>query len=147
MNTNEILKLHDAVIETWNNHDTKGFVALCDDKIVWKDLASAEPFNGKKGAEEFFNNWKTAFPDFKMKTLNKVATENTIAVELEFTGTNKGPLKMGTDTPEIPATNKKATSKGCYFAKVKNGKFIEVNTYPDLAGMMMQLGLIHEMQA
>ncbi|MBK5269470.1 MAG: hypothetical protein JJE22_00520, partial [Bacteroidia bacterium] len=47
------------------------------------------------------------------------------------------------------ATGKRVTNKGCYFGKVKNGKFIEVRTYPDLAGMMMQLGLMemHEAHA
>ena len=83
-----------------------------------------------------------------MKTLNTIVADDKIAIELEFSGTNTGPLKVG-DQPEIPATNKKVTNKGCYFGKVKHGKFVEVRTYPDLAGMMMQLGLleIHEAHA
>jgi predicted ester cyclase len=140
MNANDVIKLNDAVMDSWNRHDTKKFLTYCDENIVWRDSASPEPTRGKAGAGDFFNMWTTAFPDFRIKTLNQVANDDSIAVEIEFTGTNTGPLKMG-DQPEIPATNRKVTNNGCYFGKVKNGKFTEVHTYPDLAGMMVQLGL------
>ena len=140
MSANDVIKLNDAVMDSWNRHDTKKFLTYCDESIVWRDSASPEPARGKAGAEEFFNMWTTAFPDFRLKTLNQVANDDSIAVEIEFTGTNTGPLKMG-DQPEIPATNRKVTNNGCYFGKVKNGKFTEVHSYPDLAGMMVQLGL------
>src|SRR5436309_35580 len=81
------------------------------------------------------------YPDFRIKVLNKIANEDSIAVEIEFSGTNTGPLKVSDDMPEIPATNKKIVNHGCYFGRVKNGKFTEINTYPDMAGMMVQLGL------
>jgi hypothetical protein len=83
-----------------------------------------------------------------MKTISTVIADDRIAAELEFSGTNTGPLKVG-DQPEIPATNKKVVNRGCVFGKVRNGKFIEIKSYPDLAGMMMQLGLfeMHEAHA
>jgi len=145
MNTSDVIKLNDAVLESWNRHDTNKFLTYCDDNIVWRDTGSPEPLKGKNSAGDFFNMWTTAFPDLRIKPLSQLASEDRIAVEIEFTGTNTGLLKMG-DQPEIPATNRKITNYGCYFGKVKNGKFIEVHTYPDLAGMMVQLGL-HEMHA
>ena len=144
MSANDVLKLNDAVIDSWNRHDTKKFLSYCDENIVWRDTGSPEPLKGKDGAGGFFNMWTTAFPDFRIKQLNKVVGDDTIAVEIEFSGTNTGPLKMG-DQPEIPATNRKVTNYGCYFGKVKNGKFVEVHTYPDMAGMMIELGLQHEL--
>jgi hypothetical protein len=38
-------------------------------------------------------------------------------------------------------------NRGSYFAWFKNGKVIEVHSYPDLAGMMAQLGLLQEAHA
>ena len=148
MSTNDILKLHEEVVDSWNRHDTRKFATYIDENVVWHDLASPEPIRGKAGAEEFLNNWIIAFPDFTMKTVNTVISDDKIAVELDFSGTNTGPLKVG-DQPEISPTNKKVSNRGCYFGKVKNGKFTEVRTYPDLAGMMMQLGLleVHEAHA
>src|SRR4030095_3013679 len=141
MSANDILKLHEEVVDSWNRHDTRTFATYIDENVVWHDIASPEPIRGKAGAEEFLNNWITAFPDFTMKTVNTVISADKIAVELEFSGTNTGPLKVG-DQPEISPTNKKVSNRECYFGKVKNGKFTEVRTYPDLAGMMMQLGLL-----
>jgi predicted ester cyclase len=145
MSANDIIKLNDGVIDSWNRHDTKKFLTYCDEHIVWRDTGSPEALKGKNAAAGFFEMWVTAFPDFKMKLLNKVVSEDAIAGEIEFSGTNTGPLRMG-DQPEIPATNRKVSNYGCYFGKVKNGKFTEVHTYPDMAGMMVQLGL-HEVHA
>jgi len=43
---------------------------------------------------------------------------------------------------EIPPTGKSVVGKGTYFARVKGGKVVELNSYPDIAGMMMQLGFM-----
>jgi steroid delta-isomerase-like uncharacterized protein len=148
MNNNDVSKLNDAVLDAWNRHDVKKFLTFVDENIVWQDTASPEPIRGKEGAEQFFNGWSTAFPDFKITPLSTVVSGDNIAVEIEFRGTNTGPLRMG-DQPEISATNKKVSNRGCYFGKVKNGKFTQVHSYPDLAGMMVQLGLqeMHEAHA
>ena len=145
MNDNDLIKLNESMIESWNRHDTKKFQTYLDEHIVWRDTGNPEPIKGKEGAGNFLNMWSTAFPDFRIRPLNKVVSGDSIAVEIEFTGTNTGPMKMG-DQPEMPATNRNVTNRGCYFAKAKNGRFIEVHTYPDLAGMMVQLG-VHEVHA
>ncbi len=146
MTTNEVLKLHNDVMDAWNRHDTKKFLTYVDENVVWQDISNPGPLRGKSSAEEFFNNWKTAFPDLKIKPQSPVISGDNIAVELEFTGTNTGSLRVG-DQPEIPATNKKVSNRGCYFGKVRNGKFVEVHTYPDLAGMMQQLGVMEMHEA
>ena len=146
MSINDVIKLNDDVIKSWNSHDTEKFLTYCDQNIVWRDPAYSELIKGKDGARKFINAWITAFPDFKIKVVNTIATADAVAVELEFSGTNTGTLSMG-DMPGIPATKKKVTNRGTYFGKIKDGKFTHVNTYPDLAGMMTQLGLMQEMHA
>jgi steroid delta-isomerase-like uncharacterized protein len=147
MTTSEVVKLNKEVIDAWNSHDSERFLKLCNVDVVWKDTAAPQPFTGKEGARTFFEMWNTSFPDFKLTIVKTIASEDAIAVELEFTGTNTGSMKMG-DGPEIPATNRKVTAnKGSYLAWFKNGKLAEVHTYPDLAGMMAQLGLLQEAQA
>jgi steroid delta-isomerase-like uncharacterized protein len=146
MSANDILRLHEEAIDSWNRHDTKKFATCVEENVTWHDTGNQQPIRGKAGVEEYLKNWIVAFPDLKMKTLNTVIAEDKIAVELEFTGTHTGTLKVG-DQPGIPATNRKVVNKGCYFGKVKNGKFVEVRSYPDLAGMMMQLGLLETHEA
>jgi len=145
MTTQDVLKLNKAVLDSWNQHDTAKFLSLCDESVVWREIGNPEPFRGKKGAGDFFEIWNIAFPDFTISLLNTIANETSVAAEIEFSGTNTGPMKMG-DQSEIPATNRTVTAnKGSYFARFNsNGKLTEVNSYPDLAGMMVQLGLIQE---
>ena len=37
---------------------------------------------------------------------------------------------------------KKVTGQGTYFLRIRDGKVVEAHSYPDLAGMMMQLGMM-----
>ena len=141
MNPQDVKKLNEEIIDCWNRHDVKKFLTYLDDNIVWQDSSSPDALKGKAAAEQFFSGWDVAFPDFKMKLLNTIISGDDIAVELLFTGTNTGTLRMGEQ--EIPATNRKVSNKGSYFAKLKGEKVAEIHSYPDLAGMMAELGL-HE---
>jgi len=66
-----------------------------------------------------------------------------VAAEIEFTGTNTGPMLMA--GKEIPPTNETVTGRGIYIARVRGGEIAEFNSYPDVAGMMMQLGFMPNM--
>ena len=96
----------------------------------------------KAAMRQYIQSWFTAFPDMYATTKNRVVNEDQVAAEVEFSGTNSGPLQMAPGMPAIPATGKKVMGKGTYFVRIRNGKAVEVHTYPDAAGMMMQLGLV-----
>ena len=98
--------------------------------------------NGKDAVRQYLQGWFTAFPDIKVTVKNRVVTEDQVAAELEFVGTNSGALQFGPGAPAIPATGKTVNGKGTYFVRFKDGKAVEVHSYPDAAGMMMQLGLM-----
>jgi predicted ester cyclase len=73
-----------------------------------------------------------------------VVSDDAVAAEVQFTGTNTGPMLMA--GKEIPPTGRGVVGKGTYFVRVKNGKVVEFNSYPDIAGMMMQLGFMPQMK-
>lgn len=139
MDKNELAKLDDEMLGSWNDHNIEVFLGHCADDIVWHDISMPEPMQGKDAAGQYFQSWMTAFPDFRATPVNRVIGDDSVAVEVEFGGTNTGPMQMGEDT--IPATGKAVSTKGSYFAIVRDGKLAEMHTYPDLMGMMMQLGL------
>jgi len=43
---------------------------------------------------------------------------------------------------ELPPTGRRVVGRGSYFVRVKDGKVTEFSSYPDAAGLMMQLGLL-----
>jgi len=116
---------------------------LLADDFVWSDWTQPEPIRDREGARRYFDSWATAFPDMQLKVLDRVVGDDAVAAELEFTGTNTGPMQMG--GMQIPATNKSVQSRGTYIVRVRDGKVVEFGTHPDVAGMMMQLGLMPQM--
>jgi steroid delta-isomerase-like uncharacterized protein len=139
----ELERLDDQGMAAWNDHDTDAWVGLFADDFVWHDWTTPEPIRDKEGARRYFDAWMTAIPDMQVKTMRRVVGDDAVAVEIEFVGTNTGPMVMG--GMEIPATNKTITGRGSYFAHVRDGKIVEFSSHPDAAGMMMQLGLMPRM--
>ncbi|MBI5838772.1 MAG: ester cyclase [Chloroflexi bacterium] len=142
MSAQDNLKVDEENIAAWNAHDVERSVAIFPDDVTWHDVGSPQPFKGKDAVRQYIQGWFTAFPDMKITVKNRVITEDQLASEVEFTGTNTGLLELAPGAPAIPATGKKINGKGTYFVRFKNGKPVEVHTYPDAAGMMMQLGLM-----
>lgn len=142
MSIQDNLKLDEENIAAWNAHDVDRLLAIVSDNVVWQDVGSPQPLRGKDGVRQFAQGWFSAFPDIKLTATNRVIGEDQVAAEVEFTGTNSGPLQLAPGAPAIPATGKKVNGKGTYFVRIKNGKAVEVHTYPDVAGLMMQLGLM-----
>ena len=141
MSIQDNIKLDEEEIAAWNAHDVERAAAVFPDDVIWHDAGSPQPLNGKDAIRQYLQGWFTAFPDIKITVTNRVATEDQVASELEFVGTNSGNLQLGPGAT-IPATGKTVHGKRTYFVRFKDGKAVEVHSYPDLAGMMMQLGLM-----
>lgn len=140
MSVEETTRLDEKFMAAWNAHDQDRAIALLSEDAVWEDVSSPERMRSKSAIREYMQSWFTAFPDMSVTVKNRLATEDQVAAEVEFTGTNTGALKMGASS--IPATGKRITGHGTYFARVRDGKVAEIHTYPDVAGMMMQLGMM-----
>ncbi len=143
MSIQENIRLDDEMRAAWNSHDIEKFLAICDDNIIWHDVASPQPYRGKEGARQFIQGWITALPDLNYQEKNRLVTEDAVAVEFEFSGTNSGPIQIAPGAGAVAATGKKVTAaKGTYFGRIRGGKWVEFSSYPDVAGLMMQLGLM-----
>lgn len=140
MTKEELERLDDLGTKAWDEHDIDTFLDMLADDFVWRDLTLPEPLTTRDAMRQYMEEWFRAFPDMRMRTTNRVVGEDTVAAEVEFTGTNTGPLVMG--GVEIPPTGKQLKNPGAYFVRVKDGKVAEFSSHPDAAGMMMQLGLM-----
>jgi predicted ester cyclase len=127
-------------IAAWDSHDTDAWVDLFADEFTWYDWSLPEPIRDKAAARAVFGSWMTAFPDMQVKQTDRVVGDDAVAGEILFLGTNTGPISMG--GTEIPPTNRTVTARGSYIARVRDGKIVEFSAHEDIAGMMIQLGLI-----
>ena len=143
MNKDEIEALDDRGLATWASGDAQGFADMFADEFVLNDVSLPMPITDKEGAKAYAQAWFTAFPDINVKMTNRVVGEDAAAAQVEFTGSNTGPMQMG--EKQIPPTGKSVEGRGSYFIRVKDGKVVEFSAYPDVAGMMMQLGFMPPM--
>ena len=140
MSKQELELLDDLGIGAWDNHKPDAFVELLADDFVLRDVTAPELIRTREAAAAYVQAWITAFPDLRIRRTNRVIGDDSIAGEIEFTGTNTGPLSMGGMT--LPPTGKSVLGVGAYFSKVRDGKVTEFTAHPDAAGLMVQLGLM-----
>jgi steroid delta-isomerase-like uncharacterized protein len=142
MSAQENIGLDEKNIAAWNALDIDGALAQLSEDIVWHDTGNPQPIQGKEAVRAYIQDWFSAWPDLRLTVTNRVVTEDQLAGELEFSGTNTVALQLAPGAPAIPPTGKKVQAKGTYFVRFKNGKAVEVHNYPDTAGLLMQLGLM-----
>src|SRR5437870_1508496 len=118
----ELDQLAKDALAAWNNHDADAWVNLFADQFTWHDWSLPEPIRDKEGVRSYFSEWMRAFPDLKSRETRRIVGEDALAIEVEWTATNSGPLAMG--DRELPPTNKKVTGRGSHFARVRDGKIV-----------------------
>jgi steroid delta-isomerase-like uncharacterized protein len=140
MNKDELIALNDRGLAAWDAHDVDGFAGLFAADFVYTDDTVAGAMTSLDQVRDYMSGWFTAFPDMRVRQLNQVVGGDAVAAELEFTGTNSGPLRMG--GMEVPATGRQITGHGTYFLRVDGEKVSEFHAHPNAAEMMMQLGMM-----
>jgi len=96
-----------------------------------------------RGIEEFrgmCNGWWAAFPDLRHEILDDVESADTYVCELAMVGTHTGTMRS--PNGDIPATGRKIRMPSADYIKLKDGKIVSWHAYPDMLGMLGQLGVM-----
>jgi predicted ester cyclase len=98
----------------------------------------------REQARAYNQGFLDAFPDSRFEITLTIAHGDYVVTHWMISGTHTGPLR----TPSggtIPPTGKKATVTGSTTAEIKNGKAVRGWTFWDMAGLLIQLGLMPPM--
>ena len=128
------------MINVLNEHNVGKVLPFLADDVVVMNVPVNKTHHGHAGFGEFLNNWKNAFPDYKIELTNLICTADKCAVEFTARATHTGALTgpMGT----IPATNKRVELKFAESYDMVNGKIAKNRSYWDSGSLMSQLGLL-----
>src|SRR5438093_4197645 len=63
MGKEEVERIDEIGIATWDKHDAEGFADLFASQFVINDVASPQPIIDRAGAVAYAQSWFTAFPD------------------------------------------------------------------------------------
>ena len=133
--------LSEMFMEASNRHDVSKVSELLADNVTYWEPTLPAPINGREAVSMHLKDGWKVFPDSNLKLLNRVESGDWVVDEVEWAGTQKGPIDMPGQMP-IPATNKRAMGRAVSVAKVSGGKITSVNVYYDNMGMLAQLGLM-----
>jgi hypothetical protein len=95
MNKDELIALDDLGIGAWDTHDVDSFAAMFANDFVYADDTVPETMTWLNQVREYMTGLFSAFPDMRVKKLNRVVGGDALAAEVKFTGTNSGPLSIG----------------------------------------------------
>lgn len=124
-----------------NEHNAAKISEHMAENVTFWEANMPAPINGRKAVEEHFReNWKT-FPDATIRSVNRVIGGDHVVDEVEWTGTNKGPMEMP-GAPPIPPTGKRARGKAVSVVKLEGDKIKTMNIYYDTLGFLAQLGIM-----
>jgi steroid delta-isomerase-like uncharacterized protein len=120
-------------IEAENSHDVEKVLPLLTDDIVIEDVTFGVVMKGKDDIKKIYPTLFTAAPDFKLEPKAWVTDDKSFAVEIVYSGTQKG------DFPGLPATGKRFSIKTCSFGEFENGRIKGRRDYWDLVTLREQL--------
>jgi steroid delta-isomerase-like uncharacterized protein len=120
-------------IEAENSHDVEKVLPLLTDDIVIEDVTFGVVMKGKDDIKQIYPTLFTAAPDFKLEPKAWVTDDKSFAVEIVYSGTQKG------EFPGLPPTGKRFSIRTCSFGEFENGKIKGRRDYWDLVTLREQL--------
>jgi steroid delta-isomerase-like uncharacterized protein len=105
---------------------------------VLHDPTMPEDIRGVEGVREFYDMYRSAFPDTEITIEDQLAEGNKVATRWTGRGTHQGEL-MG-----VPASGNRVEFAGMTIDRIEGGKIAEEWDNYDALGLMQQIGAIPE---
>ncbi len=140
MDVNQMKDLLKQQLDAFAAGDWKAYRATFADNPIYEEEATRRRVQGADAIEQAVKPWKDAFPDIRFKLKDAVASGDALVVELEWSGTQKGPLV--TPLGAIQPTNKAGNLPAVQVVRFDGNKIREVRHYFDLLTILVQLGVM-----
>ena len=134
----ELVKIARKQIDAFNNGDWEQLQALLASDSRYDELGTERTIEGPEKIIELFKGWKMAFPDAVGTVTSAVASGNSAALEVTWTGTHTGPL--GTAEGTIPASGKRQETPSAIFFAFEGEKIKVSRHYFDSMTLLKQIG-------
>lgn len=132
---NDNLDIAIALFKAMMSKDYDTVRALFDPAVTFQTAFGAG--TGPEGLIELSETFHRAMPDLEHKMVDCVAADETVAWELEFSGTHTGPLATPGGT--IPPTGRRLHFSSCDYIKLAGGRVVSFHLYMDSGALLAQL--------
>ena len=128
------------LVESFNDADWRRFRATLDPDVVYEETGTQRRIQGADAYVRLCQGWKEAFPDVRGAVRQAAASAQTVAQEVVWEGTHRGPLAGPGGT--IPPSGKRVSVRGTMWYTVAEGRAREIHHHLDVLSMMQQLGAL-----
>ena len=130
----------EASIDSFNNRDWDRWNSLHAPNSVYTEVATGRKLTGYAESLEMMKGWITAFPDVKGTITNSLQQDDTVILEVTWTGTHDGVLTGPSGS--FSASGKHVTTPAVQVVRCSNDLIVETRQYFDMLGMLIQIGAI-----
>jgi steroid delta-isomerase-like uncharacterized protein len=132
----ELIKRHMAAFAS-SDWDT--YRADLAPDAIYEEIATGARAEGIDEYVATVSSWKKVFPDAAATVKNTMALGDTLIAEVEWSGTQSGPLETPFGT--LPPTNKSVRVGAVLISKIRDGKIAETRHYFDQLTILEQVNV------
>jgi steroid delta-isomerase-like uncharacterized protein len=141
MEQKSVVDLAKEQILAYNEKNWDKVRAVAAKDLVYDEIATHRRVKGLDDVLETWKGWAAALPDSKATFVSENGNGNTATIEVKWTGTHRGTLKM--PGREIPPTGKTVELQACQVVEVAGDKVKSVRHYFDMGTLLKQIGVDH----
>ena len=127
-----------ARVDSINKRSKEKFLELHGESAVLYDPTLGS-LKGRPALDKMWTGLFSMFPDYHVRKVRSFGQDDWVCLEIEETGTMKGPIQAG--PREVQPTGKSFKIPSSIICRVDEGRIGEVRVYYDVLGLMAQLGL------
>ncbi len=129
-----------GLVEAIGDSDWDGVSDALASEFRYIELGTGRTLEGPDAFVEAMSGWKTAFPDVHGTVSEVTVTDDTVAVELVWTGTHTGAFEGLGRTLE--PTGITQSTPAALFMVFADDKIAETRQYFDMVGLYEQIGAL-----
>ena len=138
MSSQDLTQVAREIITGFNTSNWTALKGLLAPDGIYNELGSQRRIQGADPIIQALQGWKKAMTDSQGKVTNAIASGDTVAMQITWTGTQDGPFTGPGGT--IPPSGKKQTTPAAMIVKFNGDKISEIHHYFDMMTFLQQIG-------
>jgi steroid delta-isomerase-like uncharacterized protein len=136
-----LTQIAQGLVVAYNDRDWNRAKNGLTPDFVYDEVGTGRLVNGADQTIEVWKAWAQAFPDSKGTfQASHVANDGSVALEVTWKGTHKGPLQLPSGT--VAATGKPIEVRACIVVEIAGEKARLQRHYFDMATLLRQIGTL-----
>ena len=145
MSSQDLTQVAREIITAYSTANWTALKGLFTPDAIYNELGSQRRIQGPDSIIEALQGWKKTMTDSQGKVTNALASGDTVAMQITWTGTHDGPFTGPAGT--VPPTGKRQTTPAAMIVKFSGNKVSEIHHYFDMVTFLQQIGAMPAMAA